>query len=243
LKKTIEGEKNVPKTRAKKTAAAEQDIKKPQVRKQTATQLAKSKETEAKTVKRAPTKRKKKEPNDKEETAIIASPISFIPLPIDTVSEKRQGKPSNFLVIEGVYFLSLYPEIEVASTMIDLWTLVLNNEEQHKDKLSGDGNVYCHTVMMTFEIDIIDNIDNGIDDIKTRYGGFPCALMDSFIDYLERKKYKKCYDLILAEPKVVEIPWKTTYNSHDCGVFVIRNMETYLGKGNFLQELKKEGPG
>nr|GFA80280.1 ulp1 protease family, C-terminal catalytic domain-containing protein [Tanacetum cinerariifolium] len=67
--------------------------------------------------------------------------------------------------------------------------------------------------------------------------------MDSFIDYLERKKYKKCYDLILAETKVVEIPWKTTYNSHDCGVFVIRNMETYLGKGNFLQELKKEGPG
>nr|GEZ03609.1 ulp1 protease family, C-terminal catalytic domain-containing protein [Tanacetum cinerariifolium] len=169
-------------------------------KKQTATQLAKSKETEAKTVKPAPTKRKKKEPNDKEETAIHASPISFIPPPIDTVSEKRQGKPSNFLV--SPFY-------------------------QRK----------------TFEIDIIDNIDNGIDDIKTRYGGFPCALMDSFIDYLERKKYKKCYDLILAEPKVVEIPWKTTYNSHDCGVFVITHMETYLGKGNFLQELKKEGPG
>ncbi|GJR40671.1 ulp1 protease family, C-terminal catalytic domain-containing protein [Tanacetum coccineum] len=173
------------------------------------------------------------------------------------------------------------------------------------DKLSSDGNVYCHTVMMTqhsvemgkdlearresfdknidivlkqakrknfddvnlvflptikmlkksnhfyvicfnlktSKIDIIDNIDNGIDDIKTRCGGFPCALMESFIDYLERKKYQKCYDLILAEPKLVEFPWKTTYNSHDCGVFVMRHMETYLGKGNFLQEFKKEGPG
>ncbi|GJU75747.1 ulp1 protease family, C-terminal catalytic domain-containing protein [Tanacetum coccineum] len=343
IKKAMEGEKNVPKTRGKKTDADKQDIKKPQVRKQTAAQLAKSKETKATTVKPAPTKRKKKEPNDKEETAIYASPISFIPPPIDTESEKRQGKPSNFLVspfyqrkvildepvseegkkiveyiwskntpegkkgfgIEGVYFLSLYPEIEVASTIIDLWTLVLNNEEQHRDKLSGDGNVYCHTVMMTqhsvemgkdlvarresfdeninivlkqakrknfddvnlvffptiktskksnhfyvicfnlktSEIDIIDNIDNAIDDIKTRYGGFPCALMESFIDYLERKKHQNCYDLILAEPKIVEFPWKTTYNSHDCGVFVMRHMETYLGKGNFLQEFKKEGPG
>ncbi|GJX05101.1 ulp1 protease family, C-terminal catalytic domain-containing protein [Tanacetum coccineum] len=231
IKKAMEGEKNVPKTRGKKTDADKQDIKKPH----------------------------KKEPNDKEETAIYASPISFIPPPIDTESEKRQGKPSNFLVspfyqrkvildepvseegkkiveyiwskntpegdivfdrkkgfgIEGVYFLSLYPEIEVASTIIDLWTLVLNNEEQHRDKLSGDGNVYCHTVMM----------------------------MESFIDYLERKKYQNCYDLILAEPKLVKFPWKTTYNSHDCGVFVMRHMETYLGKGIFFKEFKKEGPG
>ncbi|GJR76761.1 hypothetical protein Tco_0089126 [Tanacetum coccineum] len=259
IKKGMEGEKNVPKTRAKKIDAYKQDIKKPQVRKQTAAQLAKLKETKAKTVKPAPTKRKKKEPNDKEETAIHASPISFIPPPVDIESEKRQGKPSNFLVspfnqrkvilhepvseegkkiveyiwsdntpegdnflilhqrvgIECVFFLSLYPEIQVASTIIDLWTLVLNNKEQHKDKLSGDGNVYCHTVMMihhsvemgkglearrkifdenidivlkqakrknfydvnlTSEIEIINNIDNGIDDIKTRYGGFPYAL-------------------------------------------------------------------
>ncbi|GKD53010.1 ulp1 protease family, C-terminal catalytic domain-containing protein, partial [Tanacetum coccineum] len=334
IKKVIEGEKNVPKTRGKKTDADKQDIKKPQVRNQIAAQLAKSKETKARTVKPAPTKRKKKEPNDKEETAIYASPNSFILLPIDTEIEKRQGKPSNFLVspfyqrkvildeaiseegkriveyiwskntpkgkkgfgIEGVYFLSLYLEIKVASTIIDLWTLVLNNEEQHRDKISGDGNVYCHTVMMdlearresfdeninivlkqakrnnfddvnlvffptikrskksnhfyvicfnlkTSEIDIIDNIDNGIDDIKTRYCVFPCALMESFIDYLERKKYQNCYDLILAEPKLVEFSWKTAYNSHDCGVFVMRHMETYLGKGKFLQEFKKEGPG
>ncbi|GKA89310.1 hypothetical protein Tco_0811122 [Tanacetum coccineum] len=56
-------------------------------------------------------------------------------------------------------------------------------------------------VNLTSEIEIIDNIDNGIDDIKTRYGGFPYALMESFIDYLERNNYQNCYDLILAEPK------------------------------------------
>nr|GFA46970.1 hypothetical protein [Tanacetum cinerariifolium] len=50
IKKSIEGEKFFPKTRAKKTDADKQDIKKTQVRKQTAAQLAKSKETKAKTV-------------------------------------------------------------------------------------------------------------------------------------------------------------------------------------------------
>ncbi|GKB10636.1 hypothetical protein Tco_0844559 [Tanacetum coccineum] len=89
IKKAMEGEKNVPKTRAKKTDAYKQDIKKPQVRKQTAAQLAKSKEKKAKTVKPAPTKRKKKEPNVKEENAIHASPISFIPPTVDSESEKR----------------------------------------------------------------------------------------------------------------------------------------------------------
>ncbi|GJW55515.1 putative reverse transcriptase domain-containing protein, partial [Tanacetum coccineum] len=58
IKKAMEGEKNVPKTRGKKTDADKQDIKKPQVRKQTAAQMAKSKKTKAITVKPAPTKRK-----------------------------------------------------------------------------------------------------------------------------------------------------------------------------------------
>nr|GEW44971.1 hypothetical protein [Tanacetum cinerariifolium] len=98
IKKAIKGEKNVLKTRSNKTDDDKQDIKKTQVRKQIAAQLAKLKETKAKTVKPAPTKRKKKEPNDKEETAIHASPISFIPPPVYLESENHQGKPSNFLV-------------------------------------------------------------------------------------------------------------------------------------------------
>ncbi|GKB04486.1 ulp1 protease family, C-terminal catalytic domain-containing protein [Tanacetum coccineum] len=107
-------------------------------------------------------------------------------------------------------------------------------------KKSNHFYVICFN-LKTSKIEIIDNIDNGIDDIKTRYGGFPYTLMESFIDYLERKKYQNYYDLILAEPKLVEFSWKTTYNSYDCAIFVMRHMETYLGKGNFLQEFKKEG--
>ncbi|GKB92960.1 hypothetical protein Tco_0979097, partial [Tanacetum coccineum] len=42
-------------------------------------------------------------------------------------------------------------------------------------KKSNHFYVICFN-LKTSEIEIIDNIDNGIDDIKTRYGGFPYAL-------------------------------------------------------------------
>ncbi|GJZ93372.1 hypothetical protein Tco_0665437 [Tanacetum coccineum] len=237
IKKAMKGEKNVPKTRAKKTDADKQEIKKPQVRKQIAAQLEKLKETKVKTVKPAPTKRKKKEPNDKEETAIHASPISFIPPLVDTDSEKRQGKPSNFLV-SPFYQRKVILHEPVSKEGKKIVEYIWSNNTPEGDKLSGDGNVYCHTVMMTqhsvemgkdvearrktfdenidivlkqakrknfddvnlvffptikmskqsnhfyvicfnlktSEIKIIDNIDNGIDDIKTRYDGYPYAL-------------------------------------------------------------------
>ena len=52
------------------------------------------------------------------------------------------------LQIEGVFFLSLYPEVEVASTIIDVWSIILNNEEEFRDELSGKRNVYCSTLML-----------------------------------------------------------------------------------------------
>ncbi|PWA77309.1 ulp1 protease family, C-terminal catalytic domain-containing protein [Artemisia annua] len=145
------------------------------------------------------------------------------------------------LQIEGVFFLSLYPEIEVAAPIIDVWSIILNNEEQFRDELSQKRNVYCSTLMLphrmvdfddgmelekrrnTFEenfksvlknsglkdindvgliffpcikmtesgsnhyyvicfnlkngnIDILDNIDNGIEDISARYGKYAQVL-------------------------------------------------------------------
>ncbi|GJR12439.1 hypothetical protein Tco_0795091 [Tanacetum coccineum] len=224
IKKAIEGEKNVPKT-----------------------------QTKAKTIKPAPTKRKKKEPNDKEETAIHASPISFIPPPVDIESEKRQGKPSNFLV-SPFYQRKVILHEPVSEEGKKIVEYIWSDNTPEGDKLSGDGNVYCHTVMMTHhsvEIGkdlearrkILDeNIDIVLKQAK-RKNFDDVNLRESFIDYLERKKYQNCYDLILAKPKQIKFSWKTTYNSNDCGIFVMRHMETYLGKGNFLQELKKEGPG
>lgn len=43
----------------------------------------------------------------------------------------------------------------------------------------------------------------------------------------------------MANPRLVKIKWKTTYGV-DCGIFVMRHMETYLGHEVFCYELQKE---
>lgn len=60
------------------------------------------------------------------------------------------------LELECVFFFSLYPEIQVASRIIDVWSIVLNDEEQFRDKLSGKGlrHVYCGTTMLVSKLSI-----------------------------------------------------------------------------------------
>ena len=55
---------------------------------------------------------------------------------------------SNGLQIEGVFFLSLYPEVEVDAPVIDVWSKILNYEEQFRDDISQKRNVYCTTLML-----------------------------------------------------------------------------------------------
>ena len=65
--------------------------------------------------------------------------------------------------------------------------------------------------------------------------------IDTFINYLERRKHPKIADIWLASARMVPIKWKTTYNGVDCGIFVMRHMEMYAGEGVFLSELQREG--
>ncbi|GKF31562.1 ulp1 protease family, C-terminal catalytic domain-containing protein, partial [Tanacetum coccineum] len=67
--------------------------------------------------------------------------------------------------------------------------------------------------------------------------------IDSFINYLKRANHSKISELLKAKPKQVPLDWKTTKNGVDCGVFVMRHMESYIGRGNFVYKFKKEGSG
>lgn len=65
----------------------------------------------------------------------------------------------------------------------------------------------------------------------------------SFIDYLKRVNHPKPDKFLMAAPKIIQMEWRTNNNISDCGVFVMRHMETYMGGGAFCQDLKKLGIG
>lgn len=120
------------------------------------------------------------------------------------------------------------------------------------------------------EIDIIDNDPNDIDDISVKYGNVPNAIVrinyihtivffsciigfkfirliiffsqvDSFVEYLRKKGHPKCSELLKAKPKHLKL--NHSFVGNDSGVFVMRYMETYLGRGTFSHDLKEEEEG
>ncbi|GJU75746.1 hypothetical protein Tco_1272816 [Tanacetum coccineum] len=182
---------------------------------------------------------------------------------------------SKGLELECLWFLSLYPEIKVDASVIDVWSDVLNHEEKYRRNVSITTHVYCWTEMLpsylvedknkvnerrrifddnvamilensmkknfnhvdlNAKIDIIDNINNDVEDISKRYGAYAVALIDSFINYLERHNHPSIFAIVNANPKQVPMKWNTRNKSVDSGVFVMRHMETYLGHEEIWQE-------
>ncbi|KAL8258449.1 hypothetical protein R6Q59_030490 [Mikania micrantha] len=52
-----------------------------------------------------------------------------------------------------------------------------------------------------------------------------------FEEYLEHVHHPKLSELKTQVPVKLKLPWATKKNVTDCGVFVMRHMEMYMGKG------------
>ncbi|PWA39314.1 hypothetical protein CTI12_AA573110 [Artemisia annua] len=199
------------------------------------------------------------------------------------------------LELQRAFFLSLYPGLEVNSSIIDAWRIILNDEEKVRNKATGLRYVYCNTTMLRHsmvedgkdlmkrtkefddnlhsvleiaelkdlndvtmmteigsnhyyaicfnlnkgDIDILDHVDNGLENISDRYQDYATGLIDTFINYLKRKKHPKITEFLKKNPRLVKIKWKTNYNDVDSGIYVMRHMETYLGNEVFCHTLYK----
>ncbi|KAK1359313.1 hypothetical protein POM88_043787 [Heracleum sosnowskyi] len=80
--------------------------------------------------------------------------------------------------------------------------------------------------------DIIDNIAYW-NDIETMYGGVPFSLHTLFVKFLRDENISCWKEVAALKPAFVEMEWQTKENGVDCGIFVMRHMETYMGgRGN-----------
>ncbi|XP_017250717.2 uncharacterized protein LOC108221347 [Daucus carota subsp. sativus] len=78
-------------------------------------------------------------------------------------------------------------------------------------------------------MEIIDNIQSS-EDIETRYGSLPYTLHELFVLWLKAYKGSKWELIEKLDPVMVEMAWQTNANSVDCGIFVMRHMESFMGQ-------------
>ncbi|KAL8225818.1 hypothetical protein R6Q57_018375 [Mikania cordata] len=64
-----------------------------------------------------------------------------------------------------------------------------------------------------------------------RYQQIPTFMRDVVVNYLLDNDHPNALKLHHQTPKIIDLPWKTTENGVDCGVFCMRHMKTYMGGG------------
>ncbi|PWA59002.1 ulp1 protease family, C-terminal catalytic domain-containing protein [Artemisia annua] len=107
--------------------------------------------------------------------------------------------------------------------------------------------LHTHFFLLCFDLkhdcyDIIDNIATG--DLF-KYENVPIKLKQMFMEYLSNMKHPNASTMKRVWPRRLEIAWRTANNNKDCGVFVMRHMETYDGTSlaSWNPGLKPEGDG
>nr|GMC92218.1 uncharacterized protein LOC109155335 [Ipomoea batatas] len=148
-------------------------------------------------------------------------------------------------VIHWSDMLSLKPNTELSTSIIDAWAAILNHNEE--DQLSA--RLFAST-WTTFLFPIIasqhyylihfdplcerfDAIDNSssVSQTEDKYGDVPKRLQQFLFMFLTGlKSTYKANKIQKLKLKRMKIGWRDNKNKIDCGVFLMRHMETFRGQ-------------
>lgn len=182
-------------------------------------------------------------------------------------------------------FESMAQETAINASIIDIWSVILNNEEQFRNN-SSPHRLFFTTTTMTEEmlemekekmmaaftssmeasmtninemaslknVDmlffpmrksthyylIVFNLkdpsfvilDNSSTDvpIDVKYGKVPNVLKKTLLEYMKVVKHPRVNSMTKVKPNRYRMKWRTKENFIDCGIFVMRHMETYKGE-------------
>nr|GMD66265.1 hypothetical protein DM860_003580 [Ipomoea batatas] len=81
----------------------------------------------------------------------------------------------------------------------------------------------------SYRIDIIDNSSKSVtNDLK--YGSVPSDLKYMVMEYLKSEGLEvKSNRFNTVKPTRIKMSWRDNENKEDCGVYVMRHMETFMG--------------
>ncbi|KAI3813105.1 hypothetical protein L1987_17821 [Smallanthus sonchifolius] len=90
-----------------------------------------------------------------------------------------------------------------------------------------------HFYLMCFNLKkpetiIIDN--SALGEYNAKYKGIPEKFKEAFVSFITDFAHPKTDEMDDTVVKRFEMPWRTTVNNKDCGIFMMRHMETYMGE-------------
>ncbi|KAI3699561.1 hypothetical protein L2E82_43962 [Cichorium intybus] len=160
----------------------------------------------------------------------------------DMVFESKFGD----LGYRGI-FESMIPGSRIHATIIDISASILNHQERYRNKKSP-GRMFLSCTLLVFfpvidmehyylivfnfkkhDCVIIDNIKSEVSD-EVKYGNITYDVKILFTLYVDELNHKKANCIKRAKPMSGCMEWTTKYNNIDCGVFLMRHMETYKGE-------------
>lgn len=118
-----------------------------------------------------------------------------------------------------------------SSNMDDMLTKYPSREIKNMDMVFFP--IHEHFYLICYNLknpayEIIDNIKR-VGDVKI-YGRIPSILHSHFCNYLQKKGRQNLAKTIRKlRPNCLQMSWQTEDNSTDCGIFLMRHMETYKG--------------
>ncbi|KAJ0693298.1 putative papain-like cysteine peptidase superfamily [Helianthus annuus] len=78
------------------------------------------------------------------------------------------------------------------------------------------------------QILVIDNIEGDV-PINIRYSGYVEKVINAFCAFVKNHSPAIAKKLRSTSPVSLKFPWQTLYNETDCGIFIMRHMETFKG--------------
>ncbi|KAK1353755.1 hypothetical protein POM88_052120 [Heracleum sosnowskyi] len=141
--------------------------------------------------------------------------------------------------------MRLYMDIDVSLAPLD----ERNTKEVQYELFKSEMNHYferypnrkMENANLKTTFDVIDNIRRGR-TVGKEYGPKPKLLLQHFVKYLMESKLElMANSLKNVKPNYMVMPWQTLNNYKDCGIFLMRHMETYKGDQNaWITNLKTE---
>ncbi|KAI3676344.1 hypothetical protein L1987_85950 [Smallanthus sonchifolius] len=109
---------------------------------------------------------------------------------------------TNVITTPIIELETLSPGIEVHVDVINTWAHILNNEELKKNRNNFVFRLFCTALM----------------------------IKEAFVSFIADFAHPKTDEMDDIVVKIFEMPWRKNVNNKDCGIFMMRYMETYMGE-------------